>query len=150
MVKLAFSSRENTNPVLCCLWMQCMVSLHVLVEHRDAFIDLFSSLLLNRSFTSSWLSRAEIWKRPQLSTTSWFSKRGEVEVHEFLRAASPRSSLVCLSCSSVSVGSDTKAMVSKIKLQFDELREKVEFLESVKTYLQVCAKARAAFPLLWV
>ncbi|KAF4106167.1 kinase non-catalytic C-lobe domain-containing protein 1 isoform X2 [Onychostoma macrolepis] len=34
-------------------------------------------------------------------------------------------------------GSDTKVMVSKVKLQFDELREKVEFLQSVKKYLQV-------------
>ncbi|XP_043110717.1 kinase non-catalytic C-lobe domain-containing protein 1 [Puntigrus tetrazona] len=34
-------------------------------------------------------------------------------------------------------GSDTKAMASKVKLQFDELREKVEFLQSVQKYLQV-------------
>ncbi|XP_016342806.1 protein very KIND [Sinocyclocheilus anshuiensis] len=34
-------------------------------------------------------------------------------------------------------GSDTKVMVSKVKLQLDELREKVEFLQSVKKYLQV-------------
>ncbi|XP_016108081.1 protein very KIND [Sinocyclocheilus grahami] len=32
---------------------------------------------------------------------------------------------------------DTKVMVSKVKLELDELREKVEFLQSVKKYLQV-------------
>ncbi|XP_016309288.1 protein very KIND-like, partial [Sinocyclocheilus anshuiensis] len=45
-------------------------------------------------------------------------------------------------------GSDMKVMVSKVKQQFDELRAKVEFLQSVKEYLQVCAQAHAAFPLL--
>ncbi|XP_057197308.1 kinase non-catalytic C-lobe domain-containing protein 1-like isoform X2 [Triplophysa rosa] len=34
-------------------------------------------------------------------------------------------------------GSDTKLMMSKVKLQFDELRDKVQFLQSVKKYLQV-------------
>ncbi|XP_052468484.1 kinase non-catalytic C-lobe domain-containing protein 1 isoform X1 [Carassius gibelio] len=34
-------------------------------------------------------------------------------------------------------GSDMKVMVSKVKQQFDELRAKVEFLQSVKKYLQV-------------
>ncbi|XP_051773581.1 kinase non-catalytic C-lobe domain-containing protein 1 isoform X2 [Ctenopharyngodon idella] len=34
-------------------------------------------------------------------------------------------------------GSDAKVMVSKVKLQFDELRDKVEFLHTVKKYLQV-------------
>ncbi|RXN09391.1 very KIND [Labeo rohita] len=34
-------------------------------------------------------------------------------------------------------GSDMKVMVSKVKLQFDELRAKVEFLQSVRKYLQV-------------
>lgn len=34
-------------------------------------------------------------------------------------------------------GSDSKLMVSKVKLQFDELRAKVEFLQTVKKYLQV-------------
>uniref|UniRef100_A0A8C1YT67 Kinase non-catalytic C-lobe domain containing 1 n=1 Tax=Cyprinus carpio TaxID=7962 RepID=A0A8C1YT67_CYPCA len=34
-------------------------------------------------------------------------------------------------------GSDMKVMVSKVKQQFDELRTKVEFLQSVKKYLQV-------------
>ncbi|XP_056617099.1 kinase non-catalytic C-lobe domain-containing protein 1 isoform X2 [Triplophysa dalaica] len=34
-------------------------------------------------------------------------------------------------------GSDTKLMMSKVKLQFDELRDKVHFLLSVKKYLQV-------------
>ncbi|XP_077073629.1 kinase non-catalytic C-lobe domain-containing protein 1 [Siphateles boraxobius] len=34
-------------------------------------------------------------------------------------------------------GSDTKVMLSKVKLQFDELRDKVEFLHTVKKYLQV-------------
>ncbi|XP_065152338.1 kinase non-catalytic C-lobe domain-containing protein 1 isoform X2 [Paramisgurnus dabryanus] len=34
-------------------------------------------------------------------------------------------------------GSETKVMMSKIKLQFDELRTKVEFLHSVKQYLKV-------------
>lgn len=33
-------------------------------------------------------------------------------------------------------GSDMKVMVSKVKQQFDELRTKVEFLQSVKKYLQ--------------
>ncbi|XP_016384169.1 protein very KIND-like [Sinocyclocheilus rhinocerous] len=34
-------------------------------------------------------------------------------------------------------GSDMKVMVSKVKQQFDELRAKVEFLQTVKKYLQV-------------
>ncbi|XP_051508287.1 kinase non-catalytic C-lobe domain-containing protein 1 isoform X2 [Myxocyprinus asiaticus] len=34
-------------------------------------------------------------------------------------------------------GSDTKLMPSKVKLQFEELKAKVEFLHSVKKYLQV-------------
>ncbi|XP_073690626.1 kinase non-catalytic C-lobe domain-containing protein 1-like [Garra rufa] len=34
-------------------------------------------------------------------------------------------------------GSDVKVMVSKVKLQFNELRAKVEFLQSVRKYLQV-------------
>ncbi|KAL1263707.1 hypothetical protein QQF64_006446, partial [Cirrhinus molitorella] len=34
-------------------------------------------------------------------------------------------------------GSDMKVMLSKVKLQFDELRAKVEFLQSVRKYLQV-------------
>lgn len=42
---------------------------------------------------------------------------------------------------SVFVGSDTKLMMSKVKLQFDELRDKVHFLLSVKKYLQVCVDA---------
>lgn len=37
----------------------------------------------------------------------------------------------------VFLGSDTKLMTSKLKQQFDELREKVQFLHSVKKYLQV-------------
>lgn len=32
-------------------------------------------------------------------------------------------------------------MMSKLKLQFDELRDKVQFLHSVKKYFQVCVNA---------
>ncbi|XP_067278264.1 kinase non-catalytic C-lobe domain-containing protein 1 [Pseudorasbora parva] len=52
-------------------------------------------------------------------------------------------------------GSDTKVMVSKVKLQLDELRAKVEFLHSVRKYLQVlcvdqCGLALSLLPSLAV
>ncbi|XDV49769.1 hypothetical protein PO909_018956 [Leuciscus waleckii] len=44
-------------------------------------------------------------------------------------------------------GSDTKVMLSKVKLQFDELRDKVEFLHTVKKYLQVLSVDQWGLPL---
>ncbi|XP_056093181.1 kinase non-catalytic C-lobe domain-containing protein 1 [Rhinichthys klamathensis goyatoka] len=44
-------------------------------------------------------------------------------------------------------GSDTKVMLSKVKLQFDELRDKVEFLHTVKKYLQVLSVDQCGLPL---
>lgn len=34
-------------------------------------------------------------------------------------------------------GSEAKVMLSKLRAQFDELRTKIEFLDSVRQYLQV-------------
>ncbi|KAG1963052.1 kinase non-catalytic C-lobe domain-containing protein 1 isoform X2 [Pimephales promelas] len=44
-------------------------------------------------------------------------------------------------------GSDTKVMLSKVKQQFDELRDKVEFLHTVKKYLQLLSVDQCGLPL---
>ncbi len=158
MVKLGnWWNNKNTNAVFCCLWMQCMVSLHVFPEFSWASRSIYWSFLII-ALKQELHQQLIIESRNLKKTTTFYHKliqqerrnKGTTEIHEFLSPAAPRSSLVCLSCSSVFVGSDTKVMVSKVKLQFEELREKVEFLQSVKKYLQVCATAHAVFPLLGV